>query len=104
MALLLLGCLAHEVEAAEDAAAERHRQIGAAIGNLLGDDRHVDGTPAEPAIGLRERHGEEPRLDPLVVKLVRVGLLAVEPTDVFGRGVLVPSACARSRAAASARR
>jgi hypothetical protein len=87
MALLLLGSLMRDVEAAEDAAAISHAEIGARPRQFLRDDRHVDRVAAKAAVFLGKRHREQPGLDPFGVERIGVRGVAVEPAHVVRRRV-----------------
>ena len=85
MALLLLGAFARDIEGAKDAAAERHRHVGAVAADLLGHDGEVDDAAAGAAIFLGKRQREEPGRYPGIVKLVGIEPLAIEPAQIIGR-------------------
>jgi hypothetical protein len=89
VALLLLGRLAHQVEAAKDIAAIGHHQIGAGARDLLGDDCHVDDAAAGAAIFLGERQRDQAGFDPGLIELFRVGALAVVLSHIVRRRVLL---------------
>src|SRR6185437_11628387 len=88
MALLLVRALALDVEAAEEAAADHHAEIGARARNLLHDDRSIDRAAAEPAISFGERQREQPRFDPGIIERIGVGFLVVELAHHLGRAML----------------
>src|SRR6185312_10664134 len=85
---LLFGALAQDVESAKHAAAERHLEVDAVVGDLMHDDREIGHRSAGAAVLFREGHTEQAGIDPGLVQLVRIGIVAFKPADVVPRCML----------------
>ena len=80
-----------------------HDQIGAETRAISSATIAMSMTlPPSAAVFFGKRQREQPGLDPCLVELVGIGRSRSSAAHVFGRRVLVASACARCRAAASA--